>query len=40
MRVVQNSGVSLTAKTIQVASAKDLNPVECDMTFYGRIEEI
>lgn len=39
-RVVQNSGVSLVAKTIQVASAKDLNPVEGDMTFYGIIEEI
>nr|XP_017233077.1 PREDICTED: uncharacterized protein LOC108207129 [Daucus carota subsp. sativus] len=39
-RVVQNSGVSLVAKTVQVSSAKDLNPVESDMTFYGRIEEI
>lgn len=39
-RVVQNSGVSLVAKTIQVASAKDVNPVEGDMTFYGIIEEI
>lgn len=39
-RVVQNSGVSLVAKTVQVSSAKDLNPVECDMTFYGVIEEI
>ncbi|XP_074356030.1 uncharacterized protein LOC141695703 [Apium graveolens] len=39
-RVVQNSGVSLVSKTVQVSSAKDLNPVESDMTFYGRIEEI
>ncbi|XP_074355988.1 uncharacterized protein LOC141695657 [Apium graveolens] len=39
-RVVQNSGVSLVSKTFQVSSAKDLNPVESDMTFYGRIEEI
>lgn len=39
-RVVQNSGVSLVASTVQVSSAKDMNPVECDMTFYGIIEEI
>ncbi|KAL8092588.1 hypothetical protein AgCh_034738 [Apium graveolens] len=39
-RVVQNSGVSLVAKTFQISSAKDLNPIESDMTFYGRIEEI
>ena len=39
-RVVQNSGVFLVARTVQVSSAKDLNPIECDMTFYGRIEEI
>ena len=39
-RVVQNSGVSLVARTVQVSSAKDLNPVESDMTFYGIIEEI
>lgn len=39
-RVVQNSGVSLVAKTVQVSSAKDLNPVESDMTFYGIILEI
>ena len=39
-RIFQNSGVSLVAKTIQVASAKDLNPMEGDMTFYGIIEEI
>ena len=39
-RVVQNSGVSLVAWTVQVSSAKDMNPVESDMTFYGIIEEI
>ncbi|XP_063941318.1 uncharacterized protein LOC135149522 [Daucus carota subsp. sativus] len=40
VRVVQNSGVSLVAKTVQVSSAKDKNPVESDMTFYGVILEI
>ena len=36
----QNSGVSLVAKSVQVSSSKDRNPVECDMTFYGVINEI
>ncbi|XP_073057309.1 uncharacterized protein [Primulina eburnea] len=40
VRVVQNSGVSLVAKTMQVASAKDKNPIVTDMIFYGVIEEI
>ncbi|XP_074346873.1 uncharacterized protein LOC141685682 [Apium graveolens] len=39
-RVVQNSGVSLVANTVQVSSSKDLKPVESNMTFYGRIGEI
>ena len=39
-RVVQNSGVSLVARTVQVSSAKDINPIEGDLTFYGIIEEI
>ena len=39
-RAVQNSGVSLVAKTMQVSSSKDKNPVYTDMTFYGVIEEI
>ena len=39
-RVVQNSGVPVVAKTVQVSSAKDLNPFESDMTFYGIINEI
>lgn len=40
IRVVQNSGVSLVAKIMQVASAKDKNPIVSDMVFYGVIEEI
>ncbi|XP_073284694.1 uncharacterized protein [Primulina huaijiensis] len=39
-RIVQNSGVSLVATTMQVASAKDKNPVVSDMIFYGVIQEI
>ena len=39
-RVVQNSGVTLMAKALQISSAKDNNPVYSDMTFYGIIEEI
>ncbi|XP_074336070.1 uncharacterized protein LOC141673238 [Apium graveolens] len=39
-RVVQNSGVSLVAKTVQVSSVEDLNPVESDMIFYGIILDI
>ncbi|XP_073120666.1 uncharacterized protein [Henckelia pumila] len=40
VRVTQNSGVSLVAKTMQVSSAKDKNPIMTDMVFYGLIEEI
>lgn len=40
MRVVQNSGVSLVAKTMQLSSAKDRNPIVSDMVFYGVIDEI
>lgn len=40
VRAVQNSGVSLVAKTMQRASVKDKNPVVSDMVFYGIIEEI
>ena len=32
--------MSLVAKTVQVSSAKDLNPVESDLTFYGVILDI
>ncbi|TYJ99710.1 putative serine/threonine-protein kinase nek2 [Cucumis melo var. makuwa] len=37
---VLNSGVSLVAKTTQVSSSKDKNPVIGDMSFYGVIQEI
>ncbi|KAL0561465.1 hypothetical protein IC582_001893 [Cucumis melo] len=40
IRRVQNSGVSITATTMQVCSSKDKNPVMSDMTFYGVIREI
>ncbi|XP_008238744.1 PREDICTED: uncharacterized protein LOC103337368 [Prunus mume] len=40
MRVVQNSGVHLVAKTTQVSSAKDKNHIVLDMSFYGVIKEI
>lgn len=36
----QNSGVSLVAYTMQIASSKDRNPVVGDMIFYGVISEI
>ncbi|KAL0539367.1 hypothetical protein IC582_023578 [Cucumis melo] len=39
-RSVQKSGVSLVAKTMQVSSSKDKNPVIRDMSFYGVIQEI
>ena len=39
-RRTQNHGVSIVAKTFQVSSSKDKNPVECDMTYYGVIKEI
>nr|BAV56711.1 transposase [Ipomoea nil] len=40
LRAVQNSGVSLVANIMQVSSAKDKNPIESDMVFYGVIDEI
>ncbi|XP_073129709.1 uncharacterized protein [Henckelia pumila] len=40
MRVVQNSGVSLVAKIMQVSTAKDKHPIVSDMVFYGVIQEI
>lgn len=40
VRAVQNSGVSLVATTMQLASAKDKKPIVSDMIFYGVIEEI
>ncbi|KAL0556393.1 hypothetical protein IC582_004906 [Cucumis melo] len=39
-KTVQNSGVSLVAKTMQVCSLKDKNPIIGEMSFYGVIEEI
>ncbi|KAA0054810.1 transposase [Cucumis melo var. makuwa] len=39
-RSVQNSGVSLVAKTMQVYSSKDKNPIIGDMSFYEVIQEI
>ncbi|CAL2253377.1 unnamed protein product [Prunus armeniaca] len=40
VRIVQNSGVYLLAHTMQVASAKDKNPIVFNMSFYGVIQEI
>ncbi|KAL0539414.1 hypothetical protein IC582_023626 [Cucumis melo] len=39
-KTVQNSGVSLVAKTMQICSSKDKNPIIGEMSFYGVIEEI
>ena len=39
-RTNQNSGVSIVASTMQIASAKDKNPVLSDMCFYGVVTEI
>ncbi|KAL6310976.1 hypothetical protein AAG906_019942 [Vitis piasezkii] len=39
-RVNQNSGVSIVASTMQIASSKDKNHVLGDMCFYGIITEI
>ncbi|KAL4016619.1 hypothetical protein IC575_024271 [Cucumis melo] len=39
-KTVQNSGVSLVAKTMQVCSSKDKNPIIGEISFYGVIEEI
>ncbi|KAI5328399.1 hypothetical protein L3X38_027796 [Prunus dulcis] len=40
VRTIQNSGVYLLAHTMQVASAKDKNPILSNMGFYGVIQEI
>ncbi|BBH02556.1 hypothetical protein Prudu_013164 [Prunus dulcis] len=40
VRTIQNSGVYLLAHTMQVASAKDKNPIVSNMGFYGVIQEI
>ena len=38
--VTQNSRVTLVAKAMHVASAKDKVLITCDMTFYGVIDQI
>ena len=40
IRITQNTGVSIIAKTMQFSSFKDKNPVESDMTFYCVSREI
>ncbi|KAI5334122.1 hypothetical protein L3X38_024255 [Prunus dulcis] len=40
VRTTQNSGLYLLAQTMQVASAKDKNPILSNMGFYGVIQEI
>ena len=40
LRAIQNSGVSIVATTMQIASAKDKNPVFGELCFYGVITEI
>ncbi|KAI5335936.1 hypothetical protein L3X38_026070 [Prunus dulcis] len=40
VRTIQNSGIYLLAHTMQVASAKDKNPIVSNMGFYGVIQEI
>ncbi|KAI5312757.1 hypothetical protein L3X38_041931 [Prunus dulcis] len=40
VRTTQNSGVYLLVQTMQVASAKDKNPILSNMGFYGVIQEI
>lgn len=39
-RTTQCSGVSLVAHAMQIASAKDSNPVYGNVTYFGRIKEI
>ena len=37
LRVTQNSGVSIVATTMQIASSKDKNPMFGELCFYGII---
>ncbi|XP_075095301.1 uncharacterized protein LOC142173579 [Nicotiana tabacum] len=39
-RTTQNSGVTLVALTTSFASSKDKNPVDANLTYYGRIIDI
>ena len=38
-RCVQNSGVTLIAKTMQVSSSKDKNSIISNMSFYGVLQD-
>ena len=40
LRATQNSGVSIVATTMQIASVKDKNPVFGELCFYGVITKI
>ena len=40
LRITQNSGVSVVAATMQIASAKDKNPIFGELCFYGVIINI
>ena len=40
LRTTQNSGVSVVTSTMQIASAKDKNPIFGELCFYGIITEI
>ena len=40
VRVNQSSGVNIVASTMQIASAKDKNPMLGDMCFYGIVIKI
>ena len=40
LRVNQNSGVGITARTMQISSSKDKSPHYGVLTFYGVIQEI
>ena len=39
-RVVQNSRITLMAKTLQISSVIDNNPISSNMNFYSVIQEI
>ena len=40
LHTTQNSGVSVVASTMQIASAKNKNPIFGELCFYGVISEI
>ena len=39
-RKTQNSGITLVALTTSFASSKDANPVDANLTYYGRLTDI